>query len=161
MVGVSAGLQQPAFWKYSLLNVVNLIRHAKLSWFLFVALLSLVILSGCDSADYKIITSTESPNGEFSGLLIQRRAHGPLSSDVYYVVLTDTQQSMPTLSKLVHDKPLLVVTHGQDLTLQWSGANSMKVTCANCGIKKLDVMERNERWRSVEITYLGIPIPKQ
>ena len=38
---------------------------AKLGWFLFVILLSPVIFSGCDSADYKIITSTESPNGEF------------------------------------------------------------------------------------------------
>jgi hypothetical protein len=144
-----------------MLNMVNLTRRAKLGWFLPVALLSSVMFSGCDSADYKIITSTESPNGEFSGLLIQRRAHGPLSSDVYYVVLTDARQSMSTLSKLVHDKPLLVVTHGQDLTLQWSGPNSMKVTCANCGIEKLDVMERDERWRSVEITYLGIPTLKQ
>ena len=69
---------------------------------LFVLLFVVSLLGGfvaiaCDSADYTVVKSAKSPDGNLSALLVQRRAHGPLSSDVYYVIMTDNQHEIPNL----------------------------------------------------------------
>jgi hypothetical protein len=64
---------------------------------------------------------------------------------------------MPTLSELAHDQALLVVTHGQDLTLQWNGPSLLRVICSNCGISKIDVMDKRADWKSIKIDYVGFP----
>jgi len=129
---------------------------------LFVLLFAVNLLSGfvaigCDSADYTVVKSAKSPDGSLSALLVQRRGHGPLSSDVYYVIMTDNQHEMPNLSKATHDKPILVATHGQDLGVQWSGTNAMSIICASCGMRPIDIMEKKGSLGSVSITYLGFP----
>lgn len=120
-------------------------------------LLSGAAVVGCDSADYTVVKNAKSPDGSLSALLVQRRSHGPLSSDVYYVIVIDNQHEMPNLAKATHDKPILVATHGQDLGVQWSETKAMSIICASCGIRPVDIMEKRESLGSVNITYLGFP----
>jgi hypothetical protein len=129
---------------------------------LFVLLFVVSLLGGfvaiaCDSADYTVVKSAKSPDGNLSALLVQRRAHGPLSSDVYYVIMTDNQHEIPNLSTATHDNPVLVATHGQDLGVHWSGANAMDIICARCGMRPIDIIEKKGSFGSVSITYLGFP----
>ena len=122
-----------------------------------VGLLSGVVAIGCDSADYTVVKNAKSPDGSQSALLVQRRSPGPLSSDVYYVIVIDNQHEMPNLAKATHDKPIFVATHGQDLGVQWSETKAMSIVCVSCGIRPIDIMQKEESFGSVNITYLGFP----
>jgi hypothetical protein len=133
-------------------------RRAFLVSILFaISLMSGFLAIGCDSADYMVIRSAKSPDGNLSALLVRRRGHDSLSSDVYYVVLTNGKGENPNLAKATHDKPILVATHGQDLELQWSGMNTLSIACADCGIRPIDVMEKKGSADSVSIKYVGFP----
>jgi hypothetical protein len=122
-----------------------------------VSLLGGFVVVGCDSADYTVIKNAKSPDGDLSALLVQRRGHDSLSSDVYYVILTNSKREMQNLPKAIHDKPILVATHGQDLGVQWSGTNALSIICAGCGIRPIDIMNKKGSEGSVTITYVGFP----
>jgi hypothetical protein len=123
-----------------------------------VSLGAVFVAMGCDSADYVVVRKAESPDGVLSALLVRRRGHDSLSSDVYYLILSHSGSGMlPNLPKAIHDRPILVVTHGQDLGVQWSGPNAMTIICASCGIRQIDIMEKKASDGSVSITYRGFP----
>jgi hypothetical protein len=113
---------------------------------------------GCDSADYTVMKNVNSPEGRVSALLVQRRGHDSLSSDVYYVILIDSNDKRPNLAKAFHDKPIMVATHGQDLGIQWSGPHTLSITCADCGMRSIDIMEKKAIEDAVNVTYIGFPI---
>ena len=106
-------------------------------------------------ADYRVVTSAKAPDGNLSALLVQRRGHDSLSSDVYYVILADRPE-MPNLSRATQDNPILVATHGQNVGIQWSGANALSITCAGCGINPIDIMERKEKVDSVSVSRMWV-----
>jgi hypothetical protein len=124
--------------------------------FFAASLLSGLATIGCGSADYTVVASAKAPDGNLSALLVQRRGHDSLSSDVYYVILADRPE-MPNLSRATHDNPILVATHGQNVGIQWSGANALSITCAGCGINPVDIMEKKEKVDSVSVTFVGFP----
>ena len=125
--------------------------------FFAASLLSGIATIGCGSADYSVVTSTKAPGGNLSALLVQRRSHDSLSSDVYYVILADSRREMPSLSRATHDNPILVATHGQKVGIQWLGTNALSITCADCGINPIDIMEKKGNVDSVSVTYVGFP----
>jgi hypothetical protein len=112
---------------------------------------------GCDSADYSVVISTKAPDGNLSALLVQRRGHDSLSSDVYYVILADSRREMPSLPRATHDNPILVATHSQNVGIQWLGANALSITCAGCEMNPTDIIEKKESVDSVSVTYIGFP----
>ena len=132
-------------------------RIVLLGVFFAMSFLGGLLATGCDSADYTVVRNAKSPNGDLSALLVQRRGHDSLSSDVYYVILTNGKNATPNLSKATHDKPILVATHGQDLGIQWSGSNALNIVCNGCGIRPIDIMDKRESADSVSITYIGFP----
>jgi hypothetical protein len=136
------------------MNLSSVLRRSLL---FAVYLLSGIVPIGCDSADYTVLKNARSPDGNLSAMLVQRRGHDSLSSDVYYVLLTNTESEMRNLSKATHDKPILVATHGQDLGVQWSGTNALSIVCAGCGMRPIDIMEKKGSDGSVNITYVGFP----
>jgi hypothetical protein len=125
--------------------------------FFAASLVSGIATIGCDSSDYSVVTSAKAPDGNLSALLVQRRGHDSLSSDVYYVILADSRREMPSLSRATHDNPILVATHGQNVAIQWSGTNALSITCEGCGINPIDIMEKKESVDSVSVTYVGFP----
>jgi hypothetical protein len=125
--------------------------------FFAASLISGIATIGCDSADYSAVSIAKAPDGNLSALLVQRRGHDSLSSDVYYVILADSRREMPNLSRATHDHPILVTTHGQNLGIQWLGTNALRITCAGCGINPVDIMEKRENVDSVSVTYFGFP----
>jgi hypothetical protein len=125
--------------------------------FFAVSLLGGFSVTGCDSADYVVAKSVKSPDGALSVLLVRRRGHDSLSSDVYYVILANSKSQTPNLSKATHDEPILVATHGQDLGVQWSGVNALNIVCVDCGIRPIDIMEKKGSQGSVRIAYVGFP----
>ena len=134
-------------------------------WHFHLAALSLLagsLVAGCDSADYTVLKKVNSPEVTVSALLVQRRGHDSLSSDVYYVVLLDSKDQKPSLAKATlvkafHGKPILVATNGEGLGIQWSGPYALSITCADCGMREIDMIERNEMDGAVRITYIGVP----
>lgn len=129
-------------------------------WHFHLAALSLLagfLVIGCDSADYTVIKNVNSPGGRVSALLVQRRGHDSLSSDVYYVILIDNQDKKPSLAKATHDKPILVATNGEDLQIRWSGPHTLSITCAGCGIRPIDILERKTIEDTVDVSYVGFP----
>jgi hypothetical protein len=128
-----------------------------LSW-LSIIFSCAIAFVGCDSADYTIVRNVTSPDSALSALLVQRRGHDALSSDVYYVLLLDSHDVTPNLPRAIHDKPILVATHAQGLVLEWSGPRKIDLICDGCGITKIDVIERNEKRDSVDVGYVGFPI---
>jgi hypothetical protein len=116
------------------------------------------LILGCDSADYLVIREAKSPDGQQSALLVRRRGHDSLSADVYFVILSrDAKGLTPNLPKAVHDKPVLAVTNGEDLRLQWSGKDALTISCNKCGMRSIDINEKRDRDGSVVVTYEGLP----
>jgi hypothetical protein len=133
-------------------------RRIFLLWLLFaVGLPGGFLAIGCDSADYTVVKSVKSPDGGLGALLVRRRGHDSLSSDVYYVILTNSKNETPNLSNATLDKPILVATHGQDLEVRWSGANTLSIVCAGCGIRPIDIMEKKGSEGSVGVIFVGFP----
>jgi hypothetical protein len=125
--------------------------------FVAMGLLAGFLAIGCDSADYTVIKNVSSPEGNVSALLVQRRGHDSLSSDVYYVILIDSRDKRPNLAKATHDKPILVATNGEDLQIRWSGPHTLSITCADCGMRPIDVIEKKTIEDTVNVTYMGFP----
>lgn len=141
-------------------NALTATRQWKrfLPFLLLIAIsLSAIAVGGCDSADYNIVRKVKSPDSAISALLVQRRGHDSLSSDVFYVVLVDHHHDTTDLPRAIHDKPILVATHGQEVELQWISAGRISVVCANCGIQKIDVIEKRDKWDSIAVTFVGFP----
>jgi hypothetical protein len=92
-------------------------RHFNISWLLIFSLASAV---GCDSADYKIVQNQKSPSGQLSALLVNRRGHDSLSSDVFYLVVVDANAKLD-LPQEIHKEPALVATHAEQLAIEWNG----------------------------------------
>jgi hypothetical protein len=131
-------------------------RRIFLLWLLFaVSLPGGVWITGCDSADYTVIKSVKSPDGNSSALLVRRRGHDSLSSDVYYVILTSGNTKTANLSKSTRNDAILVATHGQGLGIQWSGNNTLNIVCADCGIRPIDIMEKKGSEGGFRIVYVG------
>jgi hypothetical protein len=128
-----------------------------LKGFVAISLLAGFLAIGCDSADYTVIKNVRSPEGRVSALLVQRQGHDSLSSDVYYVILIDNRDKKPSLAKATHDKPILVATHGWDLGIQWSDPHTLSITCAGCGMRPIDIIEKKAIEDTVNVTYMGFP----
>lgn len=132
-------------------------RRALVPLFLVTLVYCAMIFVGCDSADYTILKNVASPDNSFSAQLVRRRGHDSLSNDVYYVLLTKGDQPAPSLRRAIHDNPVLVATRAQDVVLKWSGPHTVVLVCESCGIKKIDVIERKEKWNSISVAYVGFP----
>jgi hypothetical protein len=122
-----------------------------------VSLLAGFLATGCDSADYTVMKKVNSPDGRVSALLVRRRGHQSLSADVYYVILIDNKDKKPSLPKATHDKPILVVTNGDDLEIQWSGSHTLSIVCADCGLRRIDIIEKKAIEDTVSVAYVGFP----
>ena len=137
--------------------LLDCVKKALITLSLVTVVSCAIVFVGCDSADYTIVRNVVSPDNALSALLVQRRGHDALSSDVYYVLLVNSHQPMPSLPRAIHDKPILVATHAHELVLKWSGPKRVDLICDSCGIKKIDVIEKNEKWDSVDVAYIGLP----
>lgn len=125
---------------------------------LLLLLFCVLALTGCrDGADYAVVRTAEPTGGISSALLVRRRAHDALSSDVYYVLIVDKDYRASTLAATVHSEPVLVATKAQGVLLEWLGPNDLAITCSKCGLNKIDVIERRTNWKSIRITYTGFP----
>jgi len=132
-------------------------RRALVALSLITLIYCAMVFVGCDSADYTILKNVVSPDNSFSALLVRRRGHDSLSNDVYYALLAKGHQPIPSLRRAIHDNPVLVATRAQDIVLRWSGPNTVDLICERCGIEKIDVIEKREKWNSVNVVFIGFP----
>jgi hypothetical protein len=107
-----------------------------------------------------VMKNANSPEGRASALLVRRRGHDSLSSDVYSVILIENKYKMPSLSKATHDKPVLVATNGEDLGIQWSDTHTLSIVCAGCGIRPIDIIEKKAIVNTVKVAYIGFPMER-
>jgi hypothetical protein len=143
-----------------LTNQRTMILGSAFRWHFHLAVLSLLagfLVAGCDSADYKVMKNVNTLEGRVSALLVRRRGHDSLSSDVYYVILIDNQDKKPSLAKATQDKVILIATRGEDLQILWSAPHTLSITCAGCGIRPIDIIEKKAIKDTVNVTYVGFP----
>jgi hypothetical protein len=128
-------------------------RLFSIPWLLVLSLASMV---GCDSADYAIVQNERSPSGQLSALLVKRRGHDSLSSDVFYLLLVDANAKL-NLSHEIHKEPALVATHAEQLTVEWDGIAKITVRCSRCDLRPIDIIEERPTVRGVQIVFAGLP----
>ena len=114
---------------------------------------------GCrENADYTVLSSVKSPKSALSAMLVRRRSHEALTSDVYYVLVVDEGYNLSDLAKTAHsDDPVLVATSAETVRIRWVDDIHIELICDQCGITKIDVMEKKEKLKSIEIAYKGFP----
>jgi hypothetical protein len=112
---------------------------------------------GCDRADYTVLADVAAPDQSASALLVQRRGADSLSSDVYYVTISEKVPNASNISALARHNPVLVATHAEQLRLNWRTATELVVSCQACGLTKIDIIEKHEQSNRITVLFNGFP----
>lgn len=105
------------------------------------------------------INVAESPDGQRSAVLVRHIPEGALNNDVYYVMIARNWPASDSaaLFKHMEDSAMLVATHARQLQLRWNGERVLRVICAQCGMRTIDVNKKRERYDSVAVIFEGLP----